>query len=207
MAAGGAVSVDLATLGPGLPQEAQEPDGLTYYLQHLVAVDLSPLEVTTELSEHTQKTAQFFVSRLFSLPRETSSDGISVLLPRPPKVDTMRFPRTLKARLNWRQPRLGSTTRDLGEPIPLPRPRDKNLSISLLQPQSLRRIRSNSDCSSLRRLLMQHMLRTELLQQQQQQQQQKQKGQQQQQELRCRQQGCGCISCFLFPSSIACATE
>ncbi|KAL8269339.1 hypothetical protein Esti_006729 [Eimeria stiedai] len=96
MLAAGAVSVDLASLGPGLPQEAQEPDGLNYHLQHLVAVDLSPLEVTTDLSEHTQKTAQCFVSRLFALPRESSSDGISVCLPRPPKVDTMRFPRALK---------------------------------------------------------------------------------------------------------------
>ncbi|KAL8440599.1 hypothetical protein Efla_007778 [Eimeria flavescens] len=96
MASAAAVPVDLATLGPGLPEDVEEPDGLTYHLQHLVAVDLSPLELTTELADHTQKTARLFVSKLFHLPRESSSDGISVVLPRPSKVDTFRFPRSLK---------------------------------------------------------------------------------------------------------------
>ncbi|OEH78273.1 ribosome biogenesis regulatory [Cyclospora cayetanensis] len=34
--------------------------------------------------------------RLFSLPREASDDGIFVYLPPLPKIDTLRFPRTLK---------------------------------------------------------------------------------------------------------------
>ncbi|KAL8448105.1 hypothetical protein Emag_004066 [Eimeria magna] len=89
---------------------------------------------------------------------------------------------------SWRQHHLGSTTRGLKDRIPLPRRRDRNLSTSPLLPQRLRLIRSNSDCSSPRRLPMQHMLRTEQLLQQQQQQQQLQQQQRKQQQQQKQQQ-------------------
>ncbi|CDJ41006.1 ribosome biogenesis regulatory protein, putative [Eimeria tenella] len=96
MASAAPVRVDLASLGPGLPDFVEEPDSLTYHLHHLIATDLQPLEISTDLEEKTQKAAQLFVTKLFSLPRHTSEDGVYVQLPPPPKIDTFRFPRTLK---------------------------------------------------------------------------------------------------------------
>ncbi|XP_026193264.1 ribosome biogenesis regulatory protein homolog [Cyclospora cayetanensis] len=96
MTANAPLAVDIASLGRVLPEAPTEADGLTYHLHHLIATDISPLEISTDLEENTQRCAELFVRKLFSLPREASDDGIFVYLPPLPKIDTLRFPRTLK---------------------------------------------------------------------------------------------------------------
>ncbi|CDI81714.1 ribosome biogenesis regulatory protein, putative, partial [Eimeria acervulina] len=48
------------------------------------------------LEEKTRQGAERFIHKLFSLERHSSTDGVYVQLPPAPKIDTLRFPRTLK---------------------------------------------------------------------------------------------------------------
>ncbi|CDJ51775.1 ribosome biogenesis regulatory protein, putative [Eimeria brunetti] len=69
MESSGPVRVDLSSLGPGLSENVGAADPLSYHLHNLIATDLSPIEVTTDLEEKTRQAAEWFLPTARALTR------------------------------------------------------------------------------------------------------------------------------------------
>ncbi|CEM18495.1 unnamed protein product [Vitrella brassicaformis CCMP3155] len=92
----------LRTSRSAVPEKA---DNLSYDLQHLLGVDITPIPSHDQLNSMTRDNAQLLVNRVFGLPTHMTDEGLVATLPTRP---TYLLPRRLpipkqKAKTRWKK--------------------------------------------------------------------------------------------------------